>query len=158
MFKARLSERQRKNIGFSVIALAWVMTVILIIENYSQNSRINTDQTVAELNKVRGRLRKQEDYIKEVDKLFREIKRARFDIYQDYMYGELLEKVNDLDPQKNRIEMEETVSKTYEARGSEILKLLLYARQELVKQEENFKLIEKDLQNAREGNSIRSGN
>ena len=140
----QLSEKQKKTLGFGMITLAWIMGIFLVVENYADRKNVNTESRLRNLSRADARLEEQENLIGEMNELYEEIRIARFEVYQDYHFEYLLNRIKELlDEKSPNIE--------YRKQGAEVLKLLLFARQEMIKKEGNLIKTELDVKNCRDG-------
>ena len=116
----------------------------MVIQRLSPKSELNTEYRLATLARYDDNLDEQALISGEMEVLYNEIKGARFAVYQMYYINELRERVDELFRPN-------TFSEKYTYRGAEILKLLLFVRQELRSREKNLIQIGEKLVNCREG-------
>ncbi len=90
-------------------------------------------------------MQEQQDLLEKSAELYSEIKSTRFQIYQMYVVNELREKINAIHQKGSRVE-------SHSQRISNVLLLLLNAREELVAKQRNLVVISAHVQNCREGN------
>lgn len=140
----QLSEKQKKSIGFGLITSAWVVAIFLVIGNYVERSKVNTESRLKSISKADARMDEQEDLIEDMNELFHEIRVARFEVYQDYYLEDLVGRIRDLEDEKSP-------NKEFRRQGVEILEFLLFSRQKLVKEEGNLIKIELAVKDCRDG-------
>lgn len=142
---SRITEKQRRSWFFALLTLIWVGATVFIVQEMTPKSSLNTEERLFRLNKYDQNLDDLENLVLQMESSFAEIKATRFEIYQDYYVYELLDKIKGLHDESKPISQ-------HTARVSTVLKLLLYARKELVTKKRNIETTAEAVQNCQEGN------
>jgi hypothetical protein len=140
------TEKARRAWAFAAITGFWVLATLMVVYHLAPKADSDTELRRNLLTRSNGVLDEQKELLQLHDNLSQEIKATRFEIYQAYVVIELEEKVIGL-------WKENTPVAFHSKRISQILLLLLRARQELVAKLRNYQRIGDELQNCREGNT-----
>lgn len=147
MSSIRITEKRRMVLAFALISLAWVAATLLVVQHLSPRPDSDTEWRRKRLAKNEQVLDLQEELIYEQVETSGKIRETKFDIYQKYIVYELGEEIDALGEK-------DPLNAVHRKRVSDLLKLLVEAREELVTKQRNTVGINEDVNNCREGNNI----